>query len=742
MRWYCLTIWLVVGLAFCAVPVAADGMIVPNPPGEGPLPLDTLTITHHRVTVDIDDRLAVTHVDQAFFNESDQELEGEYLFPVPSGAAVSALAIVRDDVRYEGQVLDSEQAAERYQEIVSSLGDPALLEYVGRGAFRARVYPIPARGSVDVDLVYGEVLPSEGSWLRYHYPLTPERFSREPIGELSLTVHITRHQGLGAIYCPSHDITVERLDARQAVVSFSERDTWPDRDFVLYVGQAETDMHVNLLSYREPGEDGFFMLSLDLGSLGLGDTAPRDYIVLLDTSGSMRGEKMLQAQEGVCELVDLLRDQDRLRVLAFAGEVTPLGDHWFDRDDRETVTQRILVLQAGGGTDVGRALDTALSLEVDARQQVVLLVTDGLPTVGETRTSRILSAAREDSDEQRRLFCLGVGYDVDTVLLDTLSHENHGTSTYVRPDERLDLAMEAFFDKVTRPALCDVRVDWHEAAVSRLAPWDISDVYAGEELLLLGRYSESGSIDVSVRGFVSGEPVERTFSELRLRSEGGADFIPRLWATRQIGERLTKLRLYGPDRETIAEIVELAVRHGVVTPYTSYLVEDELDVLDRDERDKVVTQELAAAQASFAGDEQVRGVGKSAVAASQAQNAMATAGRADTERNESLRWVGAKTFLREGQAWVDTAYDPRDMSLEKVAWGSEAFFSLLARCTEMPRWLALGREVIVVWDGVAYRVTEPGLGDGVSEPTAGVAAGQDGRFVSDWFIAWVDVESG
>lgn len=715
-------------------PAVADGMIVPMPPGGEPLPMDTLSILYHRVSVGIQDRLATTQVDQSFLNESGIELEGEYLFPIAPGAAVSSFAVIRGDVRMSGQVLESDEALERYREIVSQLQDPALLEYAGRGAYRARVYPIPARGEVEVDIAYAEVLPVEGGWLRYHYPLTPERFSREPIADLQIEIDIEQHQGIGVIYCPNHDVSVERLDERHATVTYQASDIWPDRDLVLYVGQGDSGLQANLLSYRQPGEDGFFALSIRPNGLGEASRVPSDYVVLLDTSGSMRGDKLAQAQEGVCELLGDLSEGDRVRVVAFASEVHSLGG-WWTADDLLTAECAIRATRANGGTDIAGVLDSGLSMAASERPQIVILVTDGLPTVGETRTAAILRGVRDQSDALRRLFCFGVGYDVDTILLDTLAQENGGASSYIRPGERLDLAVAAFSAKVTRPCMTDIGVSIEGTDVSQVVPWRVPDIYAGEELMLIGRYAESGDVSVTVTGRIGGEPVHQMVGDLRLRKAGGADFLPRLWATRQVGERLTRLRLYGPNGETIDEIVSLAVRYGIVTPYTSYLVEEGAAALDGNAQDAIVARELAAAERVYAGGSQARGVGKGAVAASIDHGEMITADRTEALSGDRVRQVGAKTFVLDGSEWVDTAYDRAVCDPILVSWGGERFFELLDLCDEMPVWLSLGRCMILMWDGEAYRI-----GDRLGEGTASLE-GHSEAFVSDWFLAWASQRS-
>ena len=202
--------------AMFAHPGSADGIIIPvPPPHRPPLPLKSLAIKYHRVDVRIDDQIATTHVDQVFVNEANEDLEGDYVFPIPEGATVSSFSMWVDGQRLEAQVLEKGEARELYERIVRERQDPALLEYVGRGAFRARIYPIPARGEKRVELEYSEVLPREGDLVRYVYPLNTERFSTRPLEEVRITVELAARDPLGAIYSPSHDAMI----ARQGEVS-------------------------------------------------------------------------------------------------------------------------------------------------------------------------------------------------------------------------------------------------------------------------------------------------------------------------------------------------------------------------------------------------------------------------------------------------------------------------------------------------------------------------------------------
>lgn len=217
-----------------AVPALADGVIIPRPIVPRPEPPPNLAVKYHRVTVTIDNQVATTHIDQVFVNDSGQELEGDYIFPLPEGADISQFSMWVDGKRLEAQVLSADEARSVYEEIVRSRRDPALLEYVGRNAFRARIYPIEPFSEKRIEIEYSEVLPAENGLVRYVYPLNTEKFSSQPLQQVSISVIISASQGIKAIYSPSHVVAISREGEKVARVGYEENDITPDKDFVLY----------------------------------------------------------------------------------------------------------------------------------------------------------------------------------------------------------------------------------------------------------------------------------------------------------------------------------------------------------------------------------------------------------------------------------------------------------------------------------------------------------------------------
>ncbi len=715
-------------------PATADGLIIVDPPPGPPCPemplcidcppapcppISSLTVKYHRVTVTIQDGVATTHVDQVFVNEQPYTIEGTYLFPLPAEAAVSDFAMWVDGTRMEGKLLSREEARAIYEEIVRKRRDPALLEYVGRGAVQASIFPIPPGSERRVELTYSQVLPAEGGLVRYVYPLNTEKFSARPLQEVSIQVDIRSTAALKSIYSPSHKIAIDRDGDHHAIVSYEETNVRPETDFALYYSVAEEAIGLNLLSFREGDEDGFFLLLVapDV-EIDQAQVVAKDVLIVLDTSGSMEGDKLRQAREALIYILDHLNPEDRFNIIAFstglrryAGELRPASEA---AQAREFVRR----LEASGGTDINRALLEAMSQADRERPTVLIFLTDGLPTVGVTDAEGILRNVAQAAPDNVRLFAFGVGYDVNTTLLDMLAQEHHGASAYVRPDEPLDEAVSGFYAKVQTPLLTDLTLEVTGVTVDEVYPDPLPDLFAGSQLIVAGRYRQGGPATITLSGQINGAEQRFTYPDQLFRPQGGEAFIPRLWATRAIGHLLTQIRLNGPDQETIDAIVKLSIRYGIVTPYTSYLVQEE-DALTREGRQRIVTEALATAPA-------MPQAGADAVFRSQAERELRDAGQAyapalgggggpGSEPYGVVKTVGSKTFVLRDGVWTDTAFDPSQMKTTRVGFGSDDYFRLLAARPELGAVFALGPRVIVVLDGVAYETVE-GPGDPLVVP--------------------------
>ncbi len=706
--------------------VQADGFIIPEPPPHVVKPVPGLAVKYHRVQVTIEDQVARTHIDQIFVNDSDYELEGTYIFPLPEDAAISDFAMFVDGERLSGKVLDKHEARRIYEDIVRRDRDPALLEYVGRDAFQARIYPIPAYGEKRVQLTYSQVLLAEQGLVHYVYPLSTEQFSSRLLEEVVITIDLQSSVPIKAIYSPSHTIAVERSGETSVWISFEANDVRPDTDFELYYTIADDDVGINLLSYRGSGEDGFFLL-LVAPKMEADDQAviAKDVIFVLDTSGSMEGKKLQQAKDGLEFVLERLNEDDRFNVIAFDTSVKAYARSLRPASEVREARRFVRGLSAGGGTNIHRALMQALDMTSDERPQFIIFLTDGLPTAGVTDVVDIIAEVDRATPAGVRLFTFGVGYDVNTVLLDTISQEHRGASAYVEPDENLEVEVSTFYAKISTPLLSNLELQWKGVMVDDLYPYPLPDLFAGTQLLVAGRYRGGGAPQVTLQGTVNGRLRTFSYPAIRLPSQGGHEFIPRLWATRKIGHLIKEIRLHGENRELLDEIISLSVRYGIMTPYTSFLVDERQDILTDYGR------ETLAAGSRLAAPMGMPVTGAEAVADSQVQSSLSQSERGGGSQVAEIKVVANKTFVLRDGIWTDTTYDPQEMRVTPVRFGSETYFALLANQAEWGKYLAVGDRTIVVLDGIAYEIDPSAL----ESNSAPVPRKIENRW--EWFWNWL-----
>ena len=724
----CLVLVLAAVLCF-PEPARADGIIIPDPPPiPEPITLEEswLTIRYHRVTVSIENQIAVTRVEQEFVNDLDWEVEGTYIFPLPEGATVSKFVMWVDGVPVESKILPAEEARQIYEDIVRERRDPALLEYVGRDAVQARIYPIPPGGSRVIELEYSQTLEMDQGLVRYLYPLNTEKFSAQPLEECSVRVELVSPQPLRSVYSPTHQdrLSIVREGDYRAVAGYEEYDLLPDQDFELIYTVSEEDIGLNLLTYPDPERgssferEGYFLL-MAAPSVETDLVVPRDIILVLDTSGSMEGVKLEQAKEAARYVLEHLNPEDRFNVIAFSTGIRHFASDLQPASKADRAAGWIDKMQALGGTNINQALLDALTLNstdeyAESRPQVILFLTDGLPTEGVTEVEQILANIRATASASTRLFSFGVGDDVNTELLDTLADENRGLVSYVRPEERIDEEVSSLYMKIQTPVLTDVEIDFGEVLVEELYPPEIPDLFAGSQLLLAGRYrlpdGVSGRGWIELTGKIGSQTKTYEYQvnfDPDVVSPTGHSFIPRLWAARKIGYLLTQIRHQGENPEWVEAVIDLSLQYGIITPYTSFLIEEE-DIFYSEGRDEAAENLLEVYSGPASGAEAVGKADSESdlrAAESVPQVALPEGGLAQDSRERAIKYAGAKTFFLQDGVWMDSLFDPEKMDPILIEFGSNAYYEFLAARPGWGVYYALGEEVIFVEGEDVYRIT-------------------------------------
>jgi Ca-activated chloride channel family protein len=721
-----------------------DGFIIVERPIYIPpvhFPFAPLEVTSHQVNVKIDGQVATTSIDQEFYNPNDQRLEGFYMFPVPKGAHIDKFSMEVGGKSVDAELLPADKARGIYEDIVRKMRDPALLEYAGRDLFKVRIFPIEPRSRKPIKISYTELLRSDAGTVTYLYPLSTEKFSARPIKNLSVKIELNTPEPLASIYSPSHKVEIKRDGPNRAVIGYESKDEKPDTDFQLVYSSDTHDVGLRLITYKPDSDDGYFLLLAAPTVTNETNPAAKDVVFVVDTSGSMAGAKLQQAQKALRFCVENLNAADRFEIVRFSTEAEPLFRELVpaDADHRKRANGFIDDFKPIGGTAIAEALQSALKVrpERSDRPFVVIFLTDGLPTVGTRNPEEIIANIKKATGV--RIFSFGIGSDVNTQLLDQIAEGTRAFSQYVLANEDLELKVSNFYTRIKEPALTNLKLDLSGSVrISKMYPADLPDLFKGDQLVVAGRYSGAGDVEVKLTGNVDGREQTVSYKLHFDDRKTTDDYVPRLWATRRVGFLLDEIRLHGETAELRDETTELARKYGIVTPYTAYLiVEDEdrrrVPMANRSMQsmsaDTATRDEVAKAWTAFKdkkdGDDGVANARSQnafkfaqqapasiASGASESMRAFAAAAPAGTpaaarlgQYTQQSRFVNGRAFFQNGNQWIDSNAQ-NSAQRQRIQFNSEEYFNLLTKHPEAGPWLALGQNVVLKLDDTVYEIAE------------------------------------
>lgn len=562
-------------LVFGLSQARADGIMIPRERNIPPL-----AMVYHRVRINLEDQVAVTQVEQSFRNSTDRPLEATYLFPVPRGASVTKFSMWVNGKEMTGELLDAAQARQIYNDVVRRTKDPGLLEYVDNNLFRLRVFPVAARSDQKISLTYSSVLTRENGVVEYIYPLKAGGGFGHTLEDFSIEATIKSPDPIQNVFSPTHAIATSHRGDREVTVKFDNNQGLLDKDFQLFYACSPKDVSFTALTFRPiSGEKGYMMLLIAPRSeTKAEDAIPRDMLLVLDTSGSMRGSKMDQARRALKYCLKNLGPKDRFGLIHFASVVTKYRDSLEDSTtDRIAEASRwVDGLDANGGTNIQDALTAALDYRSSDKSRgfTVVFFTDGMPTIGETNPERILRSVLDKNTSNTRVFTFGVGDDVNATFLDQLASQTRAVSTYVRPAEDIEEKVSGLYAKISLPVLTDLKLSAGRGVhFEEMYPPSLPDLFHGSQLVVFGRYSGNGPAAITLSGRVGNRQKEivneSTFPD---KTDDAKVFIEQIWARRKVGYLLDQIRQHGESKELVDETKLLAKRYGIATPYTSYLI--------------------------------------------------------------------------------------------------------------------------------------------------------------------------
>jgi Ca-activated chloride channel family protein len=548
-------------------------------PAEKKLP--PLALVDQKVTINIEDQVAVTKIEQSFRNHTGRELEATYLFPVPKGASVRKFTMVVNGVDVPGEIVEADKARKIYTDIVSRSHDPGLLEYMNQSLIKVRVFPVPAKGDQRISLTYTSVSNSDNGLIEYMYPMRTDGKAAETLEKFSININLKDQRPLTNIYSPSHSITIQRPNDKEAVIGFEKNAAILDRDFQLFYQAGNKDIGLTAVTHRPVADrPGYFMMLMSpRAELSKTQVQPRDFVYVIDTSGSMRGKRLAQAKNALKFCLRQLDEKDRFAMLNFASTVTKYSNNLqpANKANLEAATRWVDDLEATGGTNIDEALRDALAMRTSdqGRTYTMVFFTDGQPTWGERDPQKLLANVKKNNTGNTRIFSFGVGDDVNTVLLDGLADTTKAVSSYVRESEDIEAKVSSLYAKISNPVLANLKLEvGGDVTVSDMYPNQLPDLFHGTQLVVFGRYTGKGHAGIKLTGQIGMET--KTFDyELKFedKTTGNQGFVEDLWARRKVGHLLDQVRVQGDsNKEVIEEIIQLAKRYGITTPYTSYLL--------------------------------------------------------------------------------------------------------------------------------------------------------------------------
>ena len=715
-------------------------------------------------------QVATTTMDVGLTNPSGQQQEAEMLVPVPEGAVVRAFTFAGAAAEPTAKLLPKLEAQTIYRSIVSKLRDPALLEFAGYNLVRSSVFPVPAGGTQRVRLVYEHILPADSNRVDYVLPRSESFEAAQTPWQISVRVH--SKSPIAAIYSPSHQIAVEHPKAEQAIVKVQgdkKLEPGPFRLSYLVEGNGVT---ASLMAYPDDRIGGGYFLLLagvpPVSKSAKESAIPREVTLVIDRSGSMGGEKIEQARAAALQVVEGLNEGELFNIFDYSDSIARFAERPVIKTKETTREARAYIqrLRSDGGTNIHDALVEALRQPPTPNTlPLMIFLTDGQPTVGQTREVVIRSAVVAANKHQRRIFSFGVGFDVNAPLLTSIANATRATTTFVLPNENVEAKVSEVFRRLSGPVLADPQLATLDPAgrvttrtVRELLPATLNDVFEGDQIVLLGQYHNDQPLHFRLSGNYLGDPRVFDLKFDLTKATTRNSFVPRLWASRKIARLIEVISDAGADgataarlgggssitssmvavnalssgrvasvgggagvvdpklKELVDEIVRLSTEYGVLTEYTAFLATDGTDFSKRDALNEQARLSLVnnvqTTRSGMGGVSQMANV--------STQRTQSSANRSNTyltqnmERVEitNVQQITDRTFFRRNNRWVDANVLDREKTLkpdQTIEFGTPEFYKLVDRLVREGRQgiLALSGEMLIQIDGKTVLIKTP-----------------------------------
>ncbi len=705
------------------VPISAR----PRPEIASPITLGAID-----ARIEIRDQVAMTTLELSLTNPASTQQEAQLLLPVPEGVVVRSLHYDGVGPEPKAEVLGKAEARAIYDAIVRSMRDPALVEFYGTGVIKVSAFPIPPGKTQKLSLTYEQILTQDAGRVDFTLPRSQSLGATGNTGATwTISASVRDSRGVASVYSTSHDIATTRVDSSHVDVAMKDAASAQSGSirlsYVVQPGAGEGPV-VTMAAYPDPSlspAGGFFMLMVSPpASLPPASARQqREVTIVVDRSGSMRGEKIKQALAAATQVVNGLADGERFNIIDYSDSIASFAPSPMVKDARTTkeALAYIGAIQANGGTNIHDALLEALSPKAaEGTLPMVLFLTDGLATVGVTNEVLIREAVKKSNVQGRRIFGFGVGLDVNTPLLSNIASGSRGATTFVLPDQDVEVAVSQVFRRLAGPVLASPVLravgkdgEPQTSLVREPYPRELPDLFEGDQLVVLGQYVGDHPPAFTLEGSYLG--TTRTFSVGADVASGSVSarnsHVPRLWALRKVASLVDEVRQAGASggvadgrmKELTDEIVRLSKQYGILTEYTSFLAKEDAPMPTPAAAGVMLRDSLDTRGAERAGAGSVNQ--EANIMKSQRSLSASTASR--SYLNERLERVQITTvnqvadltfFKRPNNRWVDARLlDQEDLAPEQtIVFASPEYDALVDQLIKE------GRQAVLAQSGEIY----------------------------------------
>jgi Ca-activated chloride channel family protein len=697
--------------------ISSQGFIIPRE--EFPIDEGSLTLQSFRIEAEVNNQNADIKLDQEFINELKHSFEGTYIFPAPKDAIIKKFSLFNKGKELKGEILEKDKARSIYESYIRKYRDPGLLEFIDNKMIRCSIFPVNSGEKRRIIISYNQELKTMGDLVKLSLSL--KNLNKNKCQTLFISINIRDNHPINNIYSPSHNIEINKTSKNEAKITFEGKSE--DGDFIIYYGINRNQTGLNLITHKNKDEDGYFMLLISpIEDINKSERINQNFIFVLDKSGSMTGEKIQQAKDALIYCLNNLNNNDRFNIITFSTQVETFNKNLVSPSEyRKEAINFINNVTANGGTNFNDALLESLTFAQETTNPLVIIfLTDGIPTVGERDIGKIIKNLTEKHHENLRFFTFGVGYDVNTHLLDLIALKNSGTSDYIEPGENIEQVVSSFFNKISKPSMTNITVEFGKTKVKETYPVSIPDLFYGTQIALVGKYDNFQTETIILNGKVKETKKSFKYDANFPKENNENDFLPIVWATRKIGYLLDEIRLNGENEELVDEIINLSKKYGIVTPYTSYLA-------DEDEPVAIEPYPLTRPQNPLRtfptflvdGKNMIEPnhnnipkisaeVGVIAVKASKLSKSLKEQSALyDIHKSNNVKRVNNQVFYFKNNSWISSEYKDGEKTID-IKYMSDAYLQILNKFGDLKKFFAIGDKIIVKYKNIFIKISETG----------------------------------